>query len=237
MKYETFYKTFTTGQIDGILTLLAIQEFKQKGADQDPQYFDADPKFFDKSNKYIGVTKQMKNSLRHVMNHGELKKFESSRDGRTTEGYLVTPTPECVIDYLQRKDMKVGEPDWLDEYSMPFAEEINQLLLIFKWVLGIQRLNDNTVTTITSDDISSLDLPYTVKQLHFRLKTLLGSSFATLRYMEDDNTIEYKVSSRDAFLNEGYGYVKLNVTQYVVLLNNIVKDHEERRKQVTEKQQ
>lgn len=228
MKNLNLYQRFATGQLDGILTRLDIARFKKYGRDQQPEYFDADPNFFDTNAKYNGITKLHKNSLRHISNHGDLEEVTSYRDGKTAHGYKVKTAHQCVIEYLQKKDMIPGEVSEDTVFSMPFSEDINQLLLIFKWMLAIQKVNGNHLSTITREDISSLGLSMTVKQLHFRLKAILDGSFVTLRYNEDDNVLEYKVGGRDSLPGTGFGYVKLKVTQYTGLLQTIQKDIENR---------
>lgn len=219
MKNYTFYKIFATGTIDGML----IREDKKIDADK-AEYFDHGRR---PDCKYHQVV-----SLQRIINTGNnIKDHIDVRDNNMTVGKIVKGIDEAVFDYLCKKEYKPSFGDNIDysyEFTMPFTDRINKMLLILKWVAGIQSINRKPNVTITDKDLSKIGLTISPLQLHKAIKEYFKDAvFSKNQYNWDTKELVLSVGGRDLTVSDGPGYVKLKSTQYIGLLDMIMNHHKE----------
>lgn len=218
-KYN-YYKTFSTGLIDGIL----IREDKKIPTTQ--------AEYYDNERNVSGEKWHQQTSLRRMINSKDnIEKHLEVRDGTMTEGYAgLSNIDTCVYDYLCRLELKPsfgGEIDYTYEFAAPFSDTINKLLLIVKWVAGIQSITQENSVEITKDNLKEISTMSPL-QLHKAIKELFKDDvFGRNHYNYDDNILTLMVGGRDRKISEGFGYIKIKTTQYTGLLNNIMKHHDE----------
>lgn len=220
MKNYNYYKTFTTGLIDGIL----IREDK-KIPDTQAEYYD--------QGRGVGDQKwYQQTALRRMLNKpAELESHTEVRDGTMTNGKVIKYNIDaCVYDYLCKLELKPSfgnELDYSYEFAPPFTDTINKLLLLTKWISGIQSITEKTLIQIGKDEIEELDLNMTPLDLHKAIKaTFKDSVFSMNRYNSDEKYVVLSIGGRDRKVTEGPGYVKLKTPQYIQLLNNIMEYHD-----------
>lgn len=220
MKNYNYYKTFTTGLIDGIL----IREDKKVPAHT--------AEYYDHGRKVEGYKYYQETSLRRMLNASKtLKKHMEHRDGITTEGLVIKNNIDtCVYDYLCKLELKPSfgnDIDYTYEFAPPFTDTVNKMLLILKWVAGIQSITKSNQITITKEELSEIGLNMSPLDLHKAIKAIFkDAAFSKNVYNHDERYVVLGVGGRDLQVSEGYGYVNLKMTQYTGLLNAIIAHHE-----------
>ena len=115
-------------------------------------------------------------------------------------------------DYLDKKEMKAGTGDinYDHEYASPFSNEINKLLLLFKWITGIQSITKNVVQ-ITREDLKAIDMEH---MSTLDLKKTFGKLFwnSLVTNMWNDGVWTIKVGGRDLRVDEGPGYINMRIS-------------------------
>lgn len=115
-------------------------------------------------------------------------------------------------DYLDKLQMKpsTGDINYDVEYASPFGNEINKLLLLFKWITGIQSITKDTVH-ITKEDLKAIDMEHmSTLDLKKTFSKIFWNSLVT--NMWNDGIWTVKIGSRDLRVGEGPGYINMRVS-------------------------
>jgi hypothetical protein len=203
MKTE-FYTTFPMGLIDGMLVRLQVEPYVVYA-----------PKIVEDSS---GRKKEIYAWTRDNV-------IESNVFGEKRTGDRVTPTSEYLYNYLCQKDLRptMGKDiDYSVEFESPFTKGVTQMLLVYKWIAGLQAISGDTITIKTSD-IAELGLNPTALDCKIAFDKYFPNSYVINKFY--DKKWHVKLGPRDVRVTPGPGSVQIKVTNYVGLLNKIMDLH------------
>jgi len=158
-----------------------------------------------------------------------------------------------VHNWLIKQEMKpvLEDIDYDYEYASPFKDGITRLLLVFKWITGIQSITKEEVRLTKQDlELIGLDKPvyhytklfetlfgpinsYELSKITGRYTRDLSGSLTYNKYDPDTKEWVIKVGPRDLAVANGPGSVCIKTTSYTGLLNMIIEDHDRRKKELT----
>lgn len=114
-------------------------------------------------------------------------------------------------DYLDKLEMKAstGEINYDFEYASPFGNDINKLLLLYKWITGIQSITKNTVQ-ITKEDLKAIDMDHmSTLDLKKTFNKIFWNSLVINTW--NDGIWNIKVGGRDLRVDDGPGYINMRI--------------------------
>ena len=199
---KEYYNKFATGLIDGLLIRL----------DQDYSILDT----------IEGETRNQTKKVR-IRNGSILERnvWIGEKNGH------VMKTPErSVHEWLCKLNMIPSTSEELDydkEYPSPFKDNVTKALLMLRWITGLQAMNKQNAVEITKEDLKEIGLEH---MSVMDWKILFDKSFKPVVSHYHEGTWTVKIGSRDAVPGIGPGTIKIKVSQFSGLYNNIVKHHQ-----------
>jgi hypothetical protein len=195
-----FYTTFPMGLIDGMLTRLKVEPYVIFAPTSVP-------------NATGGTTTETRWIKDDVI--------QSNIFGEKRTGSKKTPTSEYLFNFLCQKDLRptMGKDiDYSVEFTSPFEDKITRMLLLYKYVAGLQAISNDTVTLKTSD-IAELGLSLTALDAKIAFDKMFPNSYVINRF--DDKKWQIKLGPRDVRVTPGPGSVQLKVTNLMGLYSKI----------------
>lgn len=190
-----YYTTFTTGTIDGLLLNTLNEDYCypvaqsaiRKGA---PYYYSAVKKTYVQRNNVLSD---------HAENQGAQSDRSNAFGRRETpvDTHLRTFLIKSTGEYRAILDDNF---DFEEEFKSPFDDKVNKMLLVFKWIAGIQSITRNTVT-ITQADIDQLGLPIKLGTLSQTFEKLFDKEIVT----SNQDNAEWRIRLGGGALKTGMG--------------------------------
>jgi len=204
-----YYNKFAVGLIDGLLIRL----------DQDYSMLDG-----------IEGPTQNQNKKVRIRNGSILKKNEWVGE---KQGHIMKPIETSVHEWLCKQNLipTVGkEIDYDYEYPSPFSDKITKSLLMLRWITGLQAINKQDAIEITKSDLAEIGLEH---QSVMDWKIIFDKTFKPVISSYHNGTWLVKIGGRDAVPGNGPGTIKIKVSQFSGLYNNIVEHHNKVKKELT----
>lgn len=135
------------------------------------------------------------------------------------------PVDTYLRSFLHKEAMEavMGDFNWEHEYVSPFDNGINQMLLIHKWITGLQSLTKDIVS-IKKTDLAKLDMDHkSVMDIKIAFDRLFPTEIVKSTY--DSGTWFIKLGGRSLRIGEGPGYIKIKM-QIPYLIEKIKADHD-----------
>lgn len=200
-----YYFNYNTGLIDGLLTRLGIEDYAFAEGTQDPRANEVPNDLYMKS-RTLGKKVKRNNVLQsNVMVGGPIT--EKSRN----TGHKTEPIDKYLRNWLHKQAMEavLEDFDYDHEYYSPFDNNINKLLLILKWITGIQSITRNMVE-ITKEDLKAIDMDHkSVMDIKIAFDKLFYNSIVYSSY--DAGTWSIKLGTRDLKVGEGPGFINMRI--------------------------
>ena len=199
-----FYTTFPMGLIDGMLMRLKVEPYVIFAPTSVPDG--------------RGGTKTENRWIKDDV-------IISNVFGEKRTGDKKMPTSEYLYNFLCQKDLRptMGKDiDYSVEFESPFGKGNTQMLLLYKYVAGLQAINGDTVILKTSD-IAELGLNLTALDAKIAFDDTFPNSYVINKF--DDKKWHIKLGPRDVRVTPGPGSVQIKVTNYVGLLTKIMDLH------------
>jgi len=184
-----YYYNFTTGLIDGLIMNIGNDTYCRNVPDN-----------------------------KHYDYYSRVRKTKVDRNN-VTDAILGKKTP--IDTYLRLHlhalsqdviiDDNKGKPifNYTHEYPTVFPNNINRMLLIFKWIAGTQALTKDVVI-ITREDLQSLELATdSPSKLKAKFEDLFHKSIVYSTY--EDGKWKIKLGSRSLMVGEGPGYINMRI--------------------------
>lgn len=199
---KEYYNKFAIGLIDGLLIRL----------DQDYSMLDGLDGPTQNQNKKVRI--RYESVLQSNVWIGE------------KQGHIMKQPERCVHDYLCKQNMIPSTNEEIDydvEYPSPFSDGVTKSLLMLRWVTGLQAMNKQNAVDITKEDLKEIGLDH---MSVMDWKIAFDKSFKPVVSSYLDGTWTVKIGSRDAVPGTGPGTIKIKVSQFNGLYNNIVEHHQ-----------
>lgn len=150
--------------------------------------------------------------------------------GNNRSGNVTQDIDTYLREWLLKQEMKpVANLDYDYEHPTPFDNKINKILLLLKWIIGIQKIKG--VAEITKEDLKELDLDFSLTTLH-KLLFAVDKCLVTNSFNEDETILIVKVGSRELKSGVGPGYVNMRIS-IPYLMDKITAYHEKLKNEVT----
>ncbi|MCP4324981.1 MAG: hypothetical protein GY787_24660 [Alteromonadales bacterium] len=199
---KEYYNKFATGLIDGLLIRL----------DQDYSMLDT----------IEGETRNQTKKVR--IRNGSI--LERNVWIGEKNGHVMKTPEQSVHEWLCKLNMIPStsqEIDYDKEYPSPFKDNVTKALLVLRWITGLQAMNRQNAVDITKEDLKEIGLEH---MSVMDWKILFDKSFKPVVSHYHEGTWTVKIGSRDAVPGSGPGTIKIKVSQFSGLYNNIVKHHQ-----------
>jgi len=213
-----YYTTFTTGIIDGLLLNTLANEYcykvdKEALRKDAPYYYSTMKKAYVQRNNIISDTAENRGTRNDRSNAFGRKEVPVENHLRT---YLIKKTGEyrAIIE---------DKFDYEEEYKSPFESSINRMLLIFKWISGIQSITKNTAV-IKQSDIDQIGLNVKLGALKASFEKMFEKQIVTSTQSNDEWRI--KIGGNALNTGMGPGFIKLRI-QIPALIESIHTYHKD----------
>ena len=198
-----YYFNFSTGLIDTLLLKTKAEHyFNQQNLNQK------------NLSKYRG-----RNNIEKIDGH-----YVGTTNGHKTSMGL----DEFVYSHLAAQSLKPSintESNYETEFVSPFPDEINKMLLLLKWVAGIQSITGEWAVEITKDTLKEIEMdhisPMDVKIL---FEKLFKYTPILIKSIYEKGTYTIKLGPRDLLCELGPGRVNIRL-DYPHLLDKIQQHH------------
>lgn len=199
---KEYYNKFAIGLIDGLLIRL----------DQDYSMLDGIEGPTERQNKRVRIR------------YGAV--LQTNVWVGEKQGHIMKQPERCVHDYLCKLNMIPSineEIDYDKEYPSPFKDQFTRALLMLRWITGLQAMNKQNAVEITKEDLKEIELDH---MSVMDWKIMFDKAFKPVVSHYHEGTWTVKIGSRDAVPGTGPGTIKIKVSQFSGLYNNIVKHHQ-----------
>ncbi len=198
-----YYNTFTTGTIDSLLMNIGKDGYAI------PVDLETDGDRKTEAHYYSKIRK--KRMIRNNVGKSKVRVGGPTTDKSRAFGYEITPVDTFLRTYLHKEAMEAVMEDfnYEHEYASPFDNGINQMLLIYKWIIGLQSITKNIVD-ITKDDLAKLGMDHkSVMDIKIAFDKLFSHEIVKSTY--DSGTWFIKLGGRSLLVGEGPGYIKIKM--------------------------
>jgi hypothetical protein len=216
-----YYRNFTTGVIDGLLTRMATEGYSLK--EDDPK-FNSMPSETKLYSRYLKQKVVRDNVLENnAMNSGGIG------DKSRVTGVKYKSQTKYLFEYLNKADLKALDNnehnwDWSTEFSSPFDNATDIMLCFFKLITGMQSIT-RKAAVIDRDLLVRLELDVaSVVAWKKEFERLFYNEIVSSYYEEGKWSI--KLGGGCLRIGEGPGYINLKI-QKENLINNIEEYHKE----------
>jgi len=200
-----FYTNWKTGFIDGLLTRIAYTDYAIAKKEEDPKW-----------NTIPYELELYSKALKTKVKRLNLVQKEVAVGGPTTErsrsfGSKLMPIDTYLKTFMMKKNMipSMGNIEHSKEYNSPFENSINRMLLVYKWILGIQAITKDTVV-ISKEELVKLGMDHkSVMDIKKAFDKLFYNNIVTSYY--EDHKWFIKLTGGSFGMAEGPGYINISI--------------------------
>ncbi len=199
---KEYYNKFAIGLIDGLLIRL----------DQDYSMLDGIDGPTERQNKRVRIR------------NGSV--LQSNVWVGEKNGHIMKTPEKSVHEWLCKLNMLPSTTEELDydkEYPSPFKDNVTKALLMLRWITGLQAMNQQNAVDITKKELEEIGLEH---MSVMDWKILFDKTFKPVISSYHEGTWTVKIGSRDAVPGNGPGTIKIKVSQFSGLYNNILEHHQ-----------
>lgn len=212
-----FYTNWKTGFIDGLLVRTCYQDYAM--SNKDPKWNDY-PQDLELYSRLLKTKVKRLNMIKANVPVGGPTTDKSRAFGTST-----TPIDDHLKTFMMKKSLipSTGDIDHSKEYVSPFDNKINRMLLIYKWILGIQAITKDTVA-ISKEELALLEMDHkSVMDIKIAFDSLFYNSVVSSSY--ESGTWYIKLTGGSFGISEGPGFINISIP-IPSLINKIKKHHE-----------
>lgn len=212
-----YYFNYTSGLIDGLLKRTGTEDYVIVEGSTDPG----------KTNKY-GRTIPREHILYSSLINKKVipqnwidtetmpgKIYDQSRNTGDTWIPIDGHKKSYLREWLSKNESTIFTPstsnevDYDKEYKSPFDNNIDKMLLILKWIAGIQSITGKTVE-ITREDLKAIDMEHkSTMDIKIAFDKIFPKSIVYSSY--DSGTWSIKLGTRDIRTGNGPGYINMRI--------------------------